>query len=63
MFEEKIPSFTPSQRKLIEKWAAESTYAVGIGRHSNEEVKEMVVYNLRQFAVLLGQILSQLYTL
>lgn len=57
LFQEELTSFPVWQKKSIKEWVSNMTYTVGIGRHSNEEVQEMVVENLRQFSVLLGEAL------
>jgi len=46
-----IPSFaTP----MIRNSAKKMTYQVGIGRHSDEEVQQMVVKDLRMFSEIIG---------
>ncbi|XP_045182296.2 failed axon connections homolog [Mercenaria mercenaria] len=54
MFTEGIAVFSRALKPLIRKKAFDMTFKVGIGRHSNKEVHEMMVHDLRQFAELLG---------
>lgn len=54
LFAERLTSFPVCQKRSIKEWVGNMTYTVGVGRHSNEEVQEMVVDNLRKFSTLLG---------
>lgn len=54
MFSEGISVFPKALKPVIRKRAADMTYKVGVGRHSNAEVHEMMVHDLRQFSEILG---------
>lgn len=54
MFTEGLATFPKALKPLIRKKATGMTYAVGVGRHSNTEVHELMLHDLRQFSELLG---------
>ena len=58
MFKEGIAVFPSAFKSLIRKRATDMTYKVGIGRHSNSEVHELMVNDLRHFSQLLGKFLT-----
>ncbi|XP_060592796.1 failed axon connections homolog [Ruditapes philippinarum] len=54
MFEEGLANFSSALKPLIRRKALDMTFKVGIGRHSNSEVHDLMVNDLRKFSQLLG---------
>jgi hypothetical protein len=44
---------------FMKRQAVKYLYTVGVGRHSNEEIQEMVVKDLKQFSEILGLYTAQ----
>jgi hypothetical protein len=56
-FEDGISPFPLYEKSAVKDWVANMTYTAGIGRHSEEEILEMTVSNLRKFSDILGTFL------
>lgn len=54
-FEDGISPFPLDEKSAVKDWVANMTYTAGIGRHSEEEILEMTVSNLRKFSDILGE--------
>ncbi|XP_060602044.1 failed axon connections homolog [Ruditapes philippinarum] len=54
-FQDGISPFPLDEKSAVKDWVANMTYTAGIGRHSEEEILEMTVSNLRKFSDILGE--------